>query len=187
MPTGIYQRKPRSEETKKKISLAHLGRENGPAWNKGKPHSEVHRVNLKKAWEIRKKRGDVIWNKGKKHTEEHKKNLSLAWKERKFSGPDHPRWIKDREKLAKHERHTSSAYKDWRIKVYRRDLFRCKISNSDCKGRIEAHHILSWKDHYNLRYEVNNGITLCHAHHPKTRIQESKLSPYFKELINNLN
>jgi len=32
-------------------------------------------------------------------------------------------------------------------------------------------------------YEVNNGITLCHFHHPRKRKDEIKLSPYFMELI----
>lgn len=34
-----------------------------------------------------------------------------------------------------------------------------------------------------LRYDINNGITLCHAHHPRKRADEAKLSPYFKELV----
>lgn len=53
----------------------------------------------------------------------------------------------------------------------------------NCKGRLEAHHILSWKDYPELRYDINNGITLCHAHHPRKRDEEAELSPYFQSLV----
>lgn len=33
------------------------------------------------------------------------------------------------------------------------------------------------------RYEINNGITLCHFHHPRKREKEKELSPFFQELI----
>lgn len=48
---------------------------------------------------------------------------------------------------------------------------------------IEAHHILGWEEYPKLRYEVNNGITLCRAHHPRKRAEEKKLVPYFMGLI----
>ena len=56
----------------------------------------------------------------------------------------------------KENRRGDSAYEEWRRQVWLRDNFKCKIANPDCKGRIEAHHILSWKDYLELRYEVNN-------------------------------
>ena len=34
-----------------------------------------------------------------------------------------------------------------------------------------------------LRYEINNGITLCHAHHPRGRAKGKQLTPYFQELV----
>jgi hypothetical protein len=60
---------------------------------------------------------------------------------------------------------------------------KCKTNNCDCSGRLEAHHILSWSKFPELRYEVNNGITLCKFHHPKKRIDEIKLAPYFKNMV----
>lgn len=63
------------------------------------------------------------------------------------------------------------------------DNWKCRIINNDCKGRLEAHHILNWKDYSELRYDINNGITLCHAHHPRGRANEKRLSPYFMELV----
>ena len=70
-------------------------------------------------------------------------------------------------------------YKIFRMNVLKRDNFKCKIGNKDCIGRIEAHHILIWSEYPELRYEINNGITLCHAHHPKKRAEEKQLVPYF--------
>ncbi|MES2216676.1 MAG: NUMOD3 domain-containing DNA-binding protein [Patescibacteria group bacterium] len=119
--------------------------------------------------------------KGKRrtpNTSEHNKNISDGLK-----GEKSYRWIKDRTKLAKRQERNDTAYKEWRRQVWLRDSFKCKIANPDCKGRIEAHHILGWTAHPELRYQVNNGITLCHVHHPKKREDEAKLSPYFQKLV----
>jgi len=55
-------------------------------------------------------------------------------------------------------------YKEWRLHVFERDYYTC----SHCKqwgGKLEAHHIMSWKNHKELRYALSNGITLCsHCH-----------------------
>lgn len=69
------------------------------------------------------------------------------------------------------------------MNVYSRDGFKCRIDNESCGGRIEAHHILGWKDYPDLRYESKNGITLCHAHHPRKRAEEKRLAPVFQELV----
>ena len=105
----------------------------------------------------------------------------------RFRNTKHPRWIQDRSKLKRsgdaEKDRRSSAYFSWRKEVWLRDSFACKIANPDCAGRIEAHHILGWKDYPELRYNINNGITLCHAHHPRKRAEEKRLSPYFQELV----
>lgn len=93
-------------------------------------------------------------------------------------------WVKDRTKLVKNEKkHLDGQYREWMFTVKKRDDWRCKINNKQCKGRLEAHHILNWKQYPELRYEVNNGITLCHAHHPRGRENEAKLSPYLQSLV----
>lgn len=126
------------------------------------------------------KKGVSTWNKGTK-------GLMNAWnKGKKFPekcGINHWRWIADRTKLKRENRRGDPAYHDWRKQVWLRDNFKCKISNKDCLGRIEAHHILGWKDYPELRYEINNGITLCHYHHPRKRRDEKELAPSFLKLI----
>lgn len=99
------------------------------------------------------------------------------------SGSKNNRLVHDRNKLKKRGDRRTTAYKEWRKNIYIRDNFECKINNSDCDGQLEAHHILPWKDHEDLRYDVNNGILLCHFHHPQKRIDVKLLSPYFIELI----
>ena len=70
-----------------------------------------------------------------------------------------------------------------RTAVFIRDGWKCKIQNQDCKGQLQAHHILPWRDYIELRHVVNNGIALCQAHHPRKRAEEKRLSPYFMELV----
>lgn len=51
------------------------------------------------------------------------------------------------------------AYRDWRIKIYERDKYRC-----DCCGKrgwINAHHLNGWNWCYAGRFDVDNGVTLC--------------------------
>lgn len=123
--------------------------------------------------------GQGKWMKGKKMSPESVEKRKLA-----ISGDKHYRWISDRTKLAKaSEQRNDSAHRDWSRSVKSRDGWKCKISNGDCSGRLEAHHILGWSSHPELRYQINNGITLCHYHHPRKRKEELKLSPYFQSLV----
>jgi hypothetical protein len=78
---------------------------------------------------------------------------------------------------------TCLEYKTWHKSVFRRDKWKCKIANTDCLGRIEAHHILPWRDYPELRFDVDNGITLCRFHHPLRKDEEIKWSPYFQKLV----
>lgn len=124
-----------------------------------------------------KKRSGTVWNKG----------LKLPH----LSGEKHSRWVKDRSKLAIYgdsiKDRRSSAYVTWRKDVCTRDEFTCRMVGGDCSGRLEVHHILSYSTHPELRYDIRNGITLCHFHHPRKRKDEQRLSPYFQELVNGKN
>jgi len=163
------KRKPLSEETKRKIGLS-----NSVALKGRKVPKEV----LQKMIESRK---------GYRHSEETKKKLSMA----RFNNPtimigeDHPNWIKDRSKLKLIEKRDTYEYYIWNKECRKRDGKKCKISNLECRGRLEVHHILSWRDHPGLRYEVNNGITLCFFHHPKGRQKEVEMIGEFSRLIIN--
>lgn len=85
--------------------------------------------------------------------------------------------------LCPEQKRNCNEYVKWRKSVYERDNHKCRIYNKDCNGRIEAHHILSWSQYPELRYEINNGITLCRAHHPFKRAEENKLISFFQKLV----
>ena len=102
----------------------------------------------------------------------------------RLKGPKHPRWIHDRSKIVQSEKkHLDWRYRGWMRQVKNRDGWRCKIFNQDCEGKLEAHHILNWAEYPELRYQVNNGITLCHAHHPRGRANEKRLETEFQQLV----
>jgi hypothetical protein len=96
-------------------------------------------------------------------------------------------YIDDRTTLSERKERNSPACKNWRTSVYRRDGFKCRIADGHCSGKIEAHHILGWRDYPELRYQSNNGITLCLHHHPRSRFGEMILSPFFQEMVTEAN
>ena len=101
-----------------------------------------------------------------------------------ISGENNPRWIKDRTKIKVGDRNLHDPLtKQWRRQVKDRDNWLCRIADNNCNGRLEVHHILRWSKFPELRYEVNNGITLCHFHHPRKINDEMKLAPYFQSLV----
>lgn len=123
------------------------------------------------------------WNLGVVRTQEHKNKISLS-KLGKMVGIKHPRWISDRNLLKQDDKkHLDSRYREWMLSVKKRDGFKCKINNNDCAGGLESHHILRWSEYPELRYDINNGITLCHFHHPRKKVDEQRLSLLFKDLI----
>lgn len=61
----------------------------------------------------------------------------------------------------------SSDYRNWRRDVFVRDQFICKKCGIT-HTYITAHHIKSFKDYPDLRFNVDNGITLCEECHKKT-------------------
>lgn len=78
---------------------------------------------------------------------------------------------------------SSFEYKEWRTSVFKRDSYKCKMASDDCVHEIHAHHILRFSEYPELRFDINNGITLCRNHHPIKRQHEQELEPFFKEMI----
>ncbi len=191
-------------ETRKRLGLL-------PPSHKGHLHSEeskhrmkIAHIGMKKPWVSKSLKGKNPWNKGIKtnlipankgkigmyhHTSESIEKIRTSSTGRTYvglRGENNPRWIQDRTKLAKRQQRNDSSYREWRQQVWLRDNFTCKIGNQDCCGRIEAHHILGWSSHPELRYQPNNGITLCHAHHPRKRAEEKRLIPTFQEIVESM-
>lgn len=76
-------------------------------------------------------------------------------------GEDHWNWQGGVSKENDHR--DSYDYKEWRKSVYQRDGYRCV--NCGSKEKLNAHHILSWRDFPEKRYDIQNGITLCEKCH----------------------
>lgn len=47
----------------------------------------------------------------------------------------------------------------WRCHVFERDGFACRLCGTT--GYLHAHHIKEWATHPDLRFDVDNGLTLC--------------------------
>jgi len=162
-------------------------------WNKGKKGVQI-------AWN----KGLKNYLKGKELSEETKKKMSLAQKGRIHTeqakeknriahlglnaGEKNWHWITDRTQLKQRsprgwDGKLSYEYLAWMKGVKNRDGWKCQIANSDCSGRLEAHHILSWRDYPELRYQINNGITLCQSHHPRKKVDEERYVKAFQELV----
>ena len=173
-----------SEEHRKKLSESHkgkiptnletfkrnrLGKTNSDEWKKFMSEKFKGRV-MSDEWieKIRlSSKGRIPWNKG----------LSFN------CGPKNPNWIKDRTKLKKFNRQIGTAHKEWVEACKLRDGKRCKLTSKECAGQLEVHHIHRFSEHPELRYEITNGITLCHRHHPRTKQLEEKLRDTFLKLI----
>ena len=73
------------------------------------------------------------------------------------------------------ERYSSNA-RLWTRRVYQRDKYTCQECGQ-VGGELNAHHVKSWAEFPELRYDLDNGITLCascHARkHPHLRLFQS--------------
>lgn len=168
---AVYCRKHFYESRKgKRNSLNTEFKKGKQPWNSGKEWSEESKAKMSQS------------HKGKTLSEEHREKIELAQRRRVQEGT-HNMYISDRTKLAKKQERNDSSYKEWRMSVYKRDNFICRMKNQDCSGRIIAHHILGWASYPELRYEVNNGITLCQDHHPLRRSEEKRLESLFRKLV----
>lgn len=85
-------------------------------------------------------------------------------------GSAHPRWIEDRSKVKFRPRYELTL---WRKAVFERDDFICQ----KCRkrgGRLQAHHIFGYNQFPHLRWNLDNGITLCVGCHKETDNYGSK-------------
>ena len=106
-------------------------------------------------------------------------------------GENHPNWIKDRTQLKDESKSIrwSKEMVDWRKSVYKRDDYTCQVcrkrSGKDNAVILNAHHIKRFVDNENLRFYINNGITLCEDCHKLTYGKEKDFEKQFKEIVDN--
>lgn len=59
----------------------------------------------------------------------------------------------------------SKEYKEWVKKVYQRDNYTCQKCGDNTGNNLKPHHKNSFTDYPELRFDINNGITLCENCH----------------------
>ena len=176
-----------TNEHKKNLSLSHKGqtppnpyKEGHNPWNKGK-------------------RGVMPspWNKGLHLPEEMKVKISISRKG-KSAGENHPLWGKgnpnvrgdknnnwrggvtsENEKVRK-----SAKYILWRKAIFERDGYCCQVCGI-IGGALQADHISPFWAFPDLRFDLNNGRTLCKPCHLKTDTWGGKALKFKSNLIKN--
>lgn len=103
-------------------------------------------------------------NLGKKRTEEQKAKHRLCV----ARGENHPCWKGGISK----NKHRGTDYVVWRSKVFERDNWTCQTcrvrSSPGIPVYLEAHHIKDWASYPELRFILDNGVTLCRGCHKLT-------------------
>jgi len=120
--------------------------------------------------------------KPKKVPPETQKRLS-EFRRQKFLGDKNPAW-KGGITSKNGKIYNSPEYKDWRKYIFERDDYTCALCKSRGK-KIEAHHIKEFSTYEKLRFDVNNGITLCLKCHREIRGKEKSYYDLFTSMINN--
>lgn len=133
--------KTRNLETNKKISGTLKGR---PLTEETKNKMSLSRKGKPQLWH----RGVPSWNRGLKST---------------ITGEKHWNWQGGISK----NRRDDWQHKLWAKEVKKRDDYTCQICEIK-GGKLEADHLKSYRNYPDLRYDLNNGRTLCVPCHRRT-------------------
>lgn len=183
------------------ISCAHAGRVWGVPWNKGKKLPELSGINhprfgkhLSKATKEKLRKANLgkhpsvesLIKKREKMLLLYKNGfnpvLGKHWKHPKEFGIAISKRLKGKKSPCwkggiMRNKHGNSRNVNWRKAVFERDNYTCKKcgikSSPGIQVILNAHHIEPWSKNKNLRYKINNGITLCINCHKKIHFPNS--------------
>lgn len=137
-------------------------------------------------WNKGMKGHQVAWNKGVELSMEHKEKLrdaKLKNPVRYWLGKKRPGLDLSKRELPKGDAHwnwrgginpindtirKSAEYKAWRSKVFKRDGYMCVIGGEPHGSNLNADHIKPFAFYPELRFNIDNGRTLCEDCHKKT-------------------
>jgi hypothetical protein len=106
---------------------------------------------------------------GKFHTIETREKISKS-RIGKAVGKNNGFWkggISEKNTTQRQKEMQSFKYKQWRVSIFERDEYTCQVCRK-VGGYLMAHHIKGWAEYPQLRYNKNNGITLCEDCHRLT-------------------
>lgn len=129
-----------SEEVIKKISLN----------NHGNPKTLIEYMIKNGPWNKGKKLGPMSIEQRNKISKANSGNKSHLWK-----GGIHPKNLLERQRIE---------YRLWRESVFSRDNWTCQDCGS-VGSKLNAHHIKFFSKYPELRFALDNGITLCKKCH----------------------
>lgn len=141
------------------------------AWNKGKSLGFTPKMAFKK--------GMTPWNKGKniKYCGGGFKKGNIAWNKGRhpdyMQGKNHHAWKGGITPIHRAIR-ASVEYEEWRKKVFERDNYTC-VKCGKIGDYLNADHIKRFAEYHELRFDINNGQTLCEDCHKIKTIIEGKL------------
>lgn len=171
MPTGIYEhrkgykRLPRSKEWNDKISQSRLG----------KKHSEETK---KKMSENNAK--PMLGMKFSDETRQKMRQSHLGVPKLNMRGANNHLWKGGITPINKALR-MSFEYEEWRKAVFERDLYTC-VHCGLIGGRLNADHIKPFSLYHELRFDLDNGQTLCVACHTTKTIKDYKIYEFHKKI-----
>jgi hypothetical protein len=131
-------------------------------FQKGNTYGVGNKVNVgREPWNKGKKGLQVAWNKGKPSPWTTKRNLE---RNHLMRGEKAYHWKGGKTQRERKILMGRQEYRLWRMGVLERDSYTCQA----CGIRgvfMHCHHIKPWLKYIELRYEVDNGVTLCRECH----------------------
>ncbi|MEK6829350.1 MAG: HNH endonuclease signature motif containing protein, partial [Nanoarchaeota archaeon] len=162
-----------TKEQREKIGKKNKGK---PGWSKGKTVNEDSRI-------LAGPRNGMY---GKIHTVTTRNYISTKNRGR-FASEKNPNWQGGITTINQKIRNSYN-FDQWRNSVFQRDNWICQecLKNG---GELHPHHIKKFSKYPLLRFDTNNGITLCELCHDKITGKEEQFVTYFQDKlkIQNLN
>jgi hypothetical protein len=176
MSKGVYEHKSwdcykNSKVRRKKLKERMIGNKysvGNICWTRGltKESSEKFRLSVEKGRETQKgrhyspetefKKGSIPPYKGKRLPLRMRKKISMT-----LTGDSEWKGFHANERI---RIQGTPQYKKWRTSVFERDNYTCQICGK--KGKyLNAHHKKLFSKYKNLRFNINNGITICRKCH----------------------
>lgn len=125
---------------------------------KRKPFTTKHKKKISEHHKNTK--GFGKWMAGKKLSEKWRKNISKG-----MTGEKHWNW-KGGIDLENRRIRRSLEYIIWQQKVFKKDYWTCRLCGYKGKD-IVAHHLKLFSEFPELRFSIDNGITVCRSCHKK--------------------